>query len=802
MGDTTPVDLPRGAIRLAGVTKTYDRASRSVRLRHAVPVLRSAPRQPFDALRGIDLVVSPGESIGVIGPNGAGKSTLLKLIAGVVRPSQGSVAVSGRVGSMVELGLGFHPELTGWENIACSGVVLGLSRREVDRRAPSIAEVAGIGDAIDDPLRTYSAGMRARLGFAVAANVDADVLAVDEALAVGDAAFQMACLDRIGQLKASGTTIVFVSHQMSLVAAVCARVVLLSCGEIVDDGPAVPTIDRYLRRAPIGYQPARAPAVHLESCRLVKDRIRSWDAIEIEAEIRVDRDVGAVPIAVELERRVDEPNRSFGATRCELAEIGTAGRYRLRGRTSPFPGNAGSIDVVTSLVDPGRHDLVDRAVQTLHIEGDLRPGNIELAVTPQFSIAPTPEPSPLVSPTTVGVISAGALAARLVGVSKRFARPGPRSGARGLWPGPHGLRDGSTAALADLDLDLAAGTAVGLIGPNGAGKSTLLRVLAGVTKPEVGTVATAERVVPILDLGLGFHPDLTGARNLATSAGLLGIGRRKLADRLDEIVSFAGLADVMDVPVKYYSTGMRARLGFALTMHAEADLLLIDELLSVGDEAFRRRAIDAVGNFRQSGGTVVFVSHDLRLVEEMCDRAVCLDRGRLVDDGPSAEIVRRYGGRMSHRDRERSDIGVAARIRDLRVHDHHVELGEPLRFDGLLEVVTPSRHTRLDLLYRGAAGRARPQRPEGSEKNRTFLSATLEPGGGALDRPGWYRITGAVDRNPVAGAFDLVLSIVDQRGPEVLFEASRSVSVGGQDPVNLALEVAWDVERLDGSTVA
>ena len=792
-----PVGRP-GTIRLHEVTKTYDRGTGGVRLRHAVPGRRTRPNEPFDALHGVDLAVAPGESVGIIGPNGAGKSTLLKLVAGVTRPTGGRVSVTGRVGSMVELGLGFHPDLTGWENIACSGVVLGLTRREVDRLAPAIAGFAGIEDALGAPLRTYSTGMRARLGFAVATHVGADILVIDEVLSVGDAEFQARCIDRIAELGAAGTTVVFVSHEMSLVVEVCPRAIQLKAGRIVDDGPAMATVDHYLNRSPAGYRRAGASAVRLEGCRLLRDRIRSWDPIEIEAEVLVARDVGPVSVAVDLQRRVAVPDRSVGTTVHEVADLAGPGRFRLRGTTSPFPGGPGSIDLVISLIDPDRPETVaDRRAQTLRVAGKVRPGNMPLAIAPRFTVAPTEAPDESAGPSPGAV--AGPVAARLTGVTKRFPRPGRGRRARLLLPGRPGRRGDEVTALDGIDVEIGAGTSVGVIGPNGAGKSTMLRLLAGVTTPDSGTVGTLGRVVPVLDLGLGFHPDLSGARNLEASAGLLGVRPHELRDRYDAIVAFAGLADVMPVAVKRYSSGMRARLGLALALHADADVLLVDESLAVGDVSFRRQTLDAVRRFGAGGGTVVFVSHELRLVQDVCDRVIRLDNGRVVDDGAAAAVIGRYGG--PGWTPGLPDVGSDIRVHGLTLRSAEVPAGGTVAFEGLVEVARPSPHARLDVSYRAHADPGRVSRADEQVHEKTFLHATLERPGGILDRAGWYRFAGEIDRNSVVGDHDLVVSVVDEREQVTLNEAWRSVTVGGRGSPGLVFEVSWRAERLSDTPV-
>lgn len=193
-------------------------------------------REDFWALRGLDLTISAGTTVGLIGHNGSGKSTLLKVIGGIIDPTSGSVRRRGRIAALLELGAGFHPDLTGRENVYLNASILGLSRRETEDRFEDILDFAGIGDFIDSQVKFYSSGMYVRLAFAVAINTDPDLLLVDEVLAVGDEAFQRKCLDKIREFQAEGRTIILVSHSLGQVAELCDRVILLNRGEVVHDG--------------------------------------------------------------------------------------------------------------------------------------------------------------------------------------------------------------------------------------------------------------------------------------------------------------------------------------------------------------------------------------------------------------------------------------------------------------------------------------------------------------------------------------------------------------------------------------
>ncbi len=199
----------------------------------------------YEALQGISFQVNRGESFGIIGKNGAGKSTTLGLIAGVIKPSGGTIVVKGRVSPLLELGSGFNSELTGRENIMLNGVLMGLTRAEVLRKMEEIIEFSGLGDFIDQPLRTYSSGMIMRLGFSVVASLDPEILLIDEVLAVGDMEFQKKCVDKMKGFKENGVTIVFVSHGLNDVLAICDRVVWIENHQVRMIGSAQEVVNSY-----------------------------------------------------------------------------------------------------------------------------------------------------------------------------------------------------------------------------------------------------------------------------------------------------------------------------------------------------------------------------------------------------------------------------------------------------------------------------------------------------------------------------------------------------------------------------
>jgi lipopolysaccharide transport system ATP-binding protein len=232
----TPATSAVTAVRLSKAYRKWGRTRAFGTLKSAL-LGRSlgaalAPSEVVAALSDVSFTVARGETFGVVGPNGSGKSTLLKLVAGLFKPTSGQLTVDGKVSALIELGAGFHPEISGRENVVINGVMLGLTRKEIERKLPEIVAFSGLEDFIDEPVKTYSSGMYVRLGFAVAVHVDPDILVVDEVLAVGDEAFAHRCLDTIAEFSRRGKTIFFVSHSLVLVEELCDRVLYLERGRV------------------------------------------------------------------------------------------------------------------------------------------------------------------------------------------------------------------------------------------------------------------------------------------------------------------------------------------------------------------------------------------------------------------------------------------------------------------------------------------------------------------------------------------------------------------------------------------
>jgi ABC-type polysaccharide/polyol phosphate transport system ATPase subunit len=235
------------AIEFDHAWKSFHRHAGRVLLRTHVKQLFTGRRvaERFDALKNITFRMEPGESVAVLGSNGAGKSTLLSMVAGLVPPDRGTVAVDGRVAPLLELGSGFHPDLTGAENVRLNASLLGIGRKRLNDLYGSIVDFAEIGDFIDEPLRTYSTGMAMRLAFSVAINIDPDILLIDEVLAVGDQAFQAKCFERVCDFRRRGKTILCVSHASGTVQHLCERGIWLDHGELILDGPLPEVVDAY-----------------------------------------------------------------------------------------------------------------------------------------------------------------------------------------------------------------------------------------------------------------------------------------------------------------------------------------------------------------------------------------------------------------------------------------------------------------------------------------------------------------------------------------------------------------------------
>lgn len=244
------------ALRFESVSKRYRITSGSEPAKSGSRPGRATTRKSdFWALRDVSFDVEQGESLGIIGHNGAGKSTVLKLLSNISTPTKGKITINGRISALLEVGSGFHPELTGRENVYLSGSILGMRRAEIAKKLESIIEFAGVRPFIDIPVKRFSSGMFVRLGFSIAAHLDPDILLLDEVLAVGDYAFQEKCKQRIAEMHRQGTTMVFISHDLNAVRSVCQRAILLQRGEVVAEGLPDDVIRRYTETAAFHQRP-------------------------------------------------------------------------------------------------------------------------------------------------------------------------------------------------------------------------------------------------------------------------------------------------------------------------------------------------------------------------------------------------------------------------------------------------------------------------------------------------------------------------------------------------------------------
>lgn len=247
---------------------------------------------------------------------------------------------------------------------------------------------------------------------------------------------------------------------------------------------------------------------------------------------------------------------------------------------------------------------------------------------------------------------AGSVALRMSHVYKKFRRGEYHDSLRDLLPAlarrfvgrssTGELRDEEFWALRDVSFEVRRGEAVAVIGHNGAGKSTMLKHLTGLIKPTRGSIEVSGRLSALIEVGAGFHHDLTGRENIYLNGVILGMSRAEIRSKFDEIVEFSGLKDFIDTPVKRYSSGMFAKLGFSVAAHMEPDILIVDEVLSVGDFMFRAKGLEKMRSVARSGATVVFVSHDIKSVVDLCERSLMLKNGVLIEDGPTSDVVRTY----------------------------------------------------------------------------------------------------------------------------------------------------------------
>ena len=394
-----------GRLRVRNLGKAYKRYAR--KRGRFLEWLGARPQHELRwVLRDVTFDVEPGESVGIVGSNGAGKSTLLKLVAGTTRPTLGAAQAEGTVSALLELGLGFHPEFTGRENVYMAGSIRGFSRERTDALMADIEAFAEIGDYIDQPLRTYSSGMHVRLAFAVATAVRPDILIVDEALSVGDAYFAHKSFDRIRQFRDAGTTVLFVSHSPGAVKTLCDRAILLDQGQLVRDGPPDAVLDYYnamigvqeadlaIRQAErdsgrvatrSGSNAARIENIELHSLGRPVRALRWGEPATIRIDIAVEQDIPELTAGILIRDRLGNDVFGTNTFHCNAPRSGLAAGDRLAVEYE-FPAlelGIGSFSVTAALHTRESHvsssyDWWDRALVFQVVQGE---GPFSIGVT-------------------------------------------------------------------------------------------------------------------------------------------------------------------------------------------------------------------------------------------------------------------------------------------------------------------------------------------------------------------------------------------------------------------------------------
>ncbi|WP_306807473.1 ABC transporter ATP-binding protein [Halalkalibacter krulwichiae] len=430
-----------------------------------------------------------GEILGIIGSNGSGKTTLCKMISGILTPDEGELMVDGRVSALFSLGMGFNKELTGRENVYLNGMMLGIEKAKINEFIDEIHEFSELGKFLDQPMKTYSSGMKARLGFSVASFLEPEILILDEALNTGDAAFSKKAAEKMKELVAKAKMVVLVTHSLRFAEKNCDRLVWLDKGVIRQVGDPKEVVEMYKASVPVK---ARRKRKRLD---IEKTTLNMKDKTVVKAE-----------------------------------NVGVA--YNVKKDT--------------------------------------------------------------------------------------------------FW------------ALKNVSFEVKEGEVVGVIGHNGAGKSTLCKLMTNILTPDEGNIKLDGETTSLLGYGTGFNAQLSGRDNIYLNGMLLGIPKEKIEADYPEIVEFSQLKQAIDKPVKEYSSGMQARLGFSIAATLQPDIFIIDEALSTGDMAFKQKASERIQDMMESAKAVIIVSHSMRFVEKICTRVIWMERGQVRFDGDPAEAVALY----------------------------------------------------------------------------------------------------------------------------------------------------------------
>jgi ABC-type polysaccharide/polyol phosphate transport system ATPase subunit len=366
------VTLPRGAIRTRNLGRSFDLAQTQRRsLKEQLLRRERTPRRTIWALRHVDLEIEPGEAFGIVGQNGSGKSTLLKLLARIFGSSEGTVQTGGRIGSLLELGAGFHPDFTGVENVYLNAAIHGIPRSYIDEHLQEILDFAELVDYADMPVRTYSSGMFMRLGFSVAMHVNPDILLLDEVLAVGDESFQQKCFARIWDFRRNGGTIVFVSHDASSVERLCNRAILLEHGRVVAEGAPDEVFRSYHRRlaarpvatagaAPVAASESGVRVLEVRACGvdgIWRDRFVEGEPMMIEAHLQSDAEHHGVHLTIGL---TEVDGHLIGAQTLSGFYLEAGVREVVRLHLNALPLREGAFHVGVGLTShDGDRELVD-----------------------------------------------------------------------------------------------------------------------------------------------------------------------------------------------------------------------------------------------------------------------------------------------------------------------------------------------------------------------------------------------------------------------------------------------------------
>ncbi|WP_164218450.1 ABC transporter ATP-binding protein [Virgibacillus sp. YIM 98842] len=450
---------------------------------------RSKEEKKFWPLTDINFEGHQGEILGIIGSNGAGKTTLSKIISGILQEDHGEIDVDGNVTALFSFGMGFNKELTGRENVYLNGMMLGIDKDMINHYINDIHAFSDLGEFFEQPMKYYSSGMKARLGFSVASHLQPEILILDEALNTGDAKFSRKAAEKMKELVKQAKMVIIVTHSLRYAQRNCDRLMWLDQGKVREIGDPKTVIENYKATVP------------------------------------------------------------------------------------PRP--------------PRRH----RNLQLEKTETEVGEGTIVKADN--------------------------------VGVSFK-------------------LNTGTFWALKNVSFEIKEREVVGIIGHNGAGKSTLCKVLTKILSPDEGHIELNGETSSLLGYGTGFNAQLNGTDNIYLNAMLLGISKERIEKNYDAIVEFSGLGKKIHQPVKDYSSGMKARLGFSIAAILKPDIFIIDEALSTGDMAFKQKASERIQEMMERAKAVIIVTHSMSFVEQICTRAIWMEKGQIRYDGTPEEAVAKY----------------------------------------------------------------------------------------------------------------------------------------------------------------